>query len=52
MRNMELVQEVHERLGPATAMIYQITLDEVERKLKSNKEGSSGISSKIIPFLP
>jgi hypothetical protein len=49
---MELVQEVHERLGPATAMIYQITLDEVERKLKTNKEGSSGISSELTPFSP
>jgi len=35
VRNQELVWEVHKRLGPATASIYDIVLTKVEDKIKT-----------------
>lgn len=44
VRNQELVWEVHKRLGPATASIYEIVLNKVEDKMKNNGEESSEIT--------
>jgi RNA polymerase III subunit RPC82 len=49
VRDAELVMEVHYRLGPATAEIYRIVLNEVQVKLKSAREDISGtLRSSII----
>jgi hypothetical protein len=45
VRNSELVWEVHKRLGPATAKIFQLVLDTIQMKLKSEREEKSGSSS-------
>lgn len=42
VRNSELVWEVHKRLGPATAAVYQAALDTVQKKLKAEREEVSG----------
>jgi hypothetical protein len=55
VRNLELVWEVHKRLGPATASIYEIVLKKVEDKMKTKGEESSEITvstSEIAILLP
>lgn len=42
MRNEELVLEVHKHLGPGTAEIYKIVLDQVQSRLRSEAEEQSG----------
>ena len=47
VRNAELVWEVHKRLGPATASIYQIVLDQVQSRLRDSREDLSGWFSQL-----
>lgn len=42
VRNLELVLEVRRRLGPATAMIYQVVLDLVQTKVKEARDEMEG----------
>jgi len=41
-RNAELVWEVRKRLGPATAMIYEIALQKAQEKSKAKGEDLTG----------
>ena len=51
VRDEELVLEVHKRLGPGTAEIYQLVLHQVHSKLRSEVEHQSGKKTQLEPHL-